>query len=241
MLNHSPINRTGHIRSFPYKTLPNSATGLDSLIVGRQTLCAQRHTIQPAFTWSAGVRSEQLIGLSKTIAVAFVLMATQLTSAVTVDLFDGNSSASFDVDSSAGQFSWFVDEASHLAQQAFWYRTGSMSYKAALSDLNRVGLLSSNTNFDPRDDTLLVAYRDTAETMKISVRYVLTGSTQGSGTADIMEVISIVNLSDDPLDITFFQFVDFELDGTPEDESVLFLHDNTVRQASGLVSVSETV
>jgi hypothetical protein len=73
------------------------------------------------------------------------------------------------------------------------------------------------------------------------VRYSLLGGTAGSGTSDLGEQIRIVNTGEEALDFHFFQYADFDLCGTSEDDSVNFVNANAVQQTDPSCTLSETV
>ena len=153
-------------------------------------------------------------------------------------LVDDNSTATFDTDSQANAFNWVVDGVDQLFQQAFWYRIGNVA-EQSLDVLPHPVEGITDTNFDGNFDTLFVRYSGVG--FRVDVRYALDGGTPGSRASDIAEQISIVNLGTSPLDFHFFQYSDFELNGTAANDSAVFTNANAVRQFEGVLSVSETV
>lgn len=176
------------------------------------------------------------------IFIAIVVMMTgTATLAADVVLIDGNATATFDLNSSAGMKDWHVDGVDHMFQQWFWYRIGNAGGESSIDTLNLNGWFTSNTNFDPQDDTLCVQYGDPAGRFTIELRFLLTGSTAGSGTSDMAESISIVNTGATTLDFHFFQYCDFDLDDTLVDERVEITGGNTAAQESMGYTTAETV
>ena len=88
-------------------------------------------------------------------------------------------------------------------------------------------------------DTRFVKYD--GGSFEIELRFILDGGRPGSGSSDMAELISINNLSGDPLDISFFQYANFDLGGVPAGDTVVFTNPNTVRQSKGLLHLTETV
>jgi len=153
-------------------------------------------------------------------------------------LSDANSVAEFDTGAQANNFNWRVDGQDQLFTQGFWYRVGNAA-EQSITSLPIIGEIATNTNFDPGLDTLFVAYGGTG--FDISVRYVLHGGLPGSRSSDMAEQIRIDNRGPGPLDFHFFQYVDFDLNGTAGGDSGVFTNINTVRQSEGALRVAKTV
>lgn len=156
----------------------------------------------------------------------------------TFTLTDANSSAHFDTGSPINNDSWIVDGANQLRSQAFWFRIGD-NPEQSVHSLPIFGEIPTNTNFDPGLDTLFVQYNGSG--FQIQTRYGLQGGTPGSGASDLSEQISIISTSASPLNFHFFQYADFDLRGTPGQDTAVFENANAVRQSQGPIEVSETV
>jgi len=173
--------------------------------------------------------------------IAFTLFGgaqSQSASAGFFTLVDSNSTATFDTASAGNNNSWVVDGVNHLFQQAFWFRVGLNSEESLhLLPIAVEGI--TDTDFDLDPDTLYVRYTGAGFTTE--VRYTLAGGSAGSLASDIGEQISIHNVSPNPLDFHFFQYVDFDLLGTAEGDTAVFVNSNTVKQTEGISSISETV
>ncbi|MFZ2874181.1 MAG: hypothetical protein WAZ94_06830 [Phycisphaerales bacterium] len=149
------------------------------------------------------------------VAGAMPAMATIYT------LEDGNSRAVVnDAGTLGGMTSWVVDGVENLTLQGFWFRTNTMSSERNIGTLPLVGFVHTDTNgiSDPRADTLRLRYDGGG--YFIETRWSLRGGTSGSFTSDIAETISIINTSNQPLIISFFQYSDFDLGGTVTDQSL---------------------
>lgn len=153
--------------------------------------------------------------------------------ATVFSLVDNNSVYEVDDASSAGAFNWFVDGTDQLHQQWFWYRVGASGGEAA------VNTISAPTSTLISANILKTTY--TAAAFKVDITYILTGGTGGSGTSDVAEIISISKIGSGSLDFHFFQYSDFDLDGTAGGDAVGFPNANTVRQTGDSVALSETV
>jgi hypothetical protein len=158
--------------------------------------------------------------------------------AVTMTLTDLNSTASIDPSSQSGMSNWSVNGTNQLAQQWFWFRTGSTGPESSIDTLPLVGATASDTNLNPGNDKLVLRY-GSASTFFIDVTYTLNG-TPSSG-SDMGEQIAITNNSGSPLDFHFFQYTDFDLGGTAAGDTVTLDNANTVRQFKGGNVIAETV
>ena len=148
-------------------------------------------------------------------------------------LNDANSTAQFDLGTQAGQFNWVVDQTPQLAQQWFWYRVGDLP-EASFDTIGAPVVIQPIPSFLSATYTMPGSF-----TAPLSL--FLSGGQLGSGTADIAETIRINNISGSPLDFHLFQYVNFDLNGTPQGDTVHFLAPNTVEQSEGSTILSETV
>lgn len=171
--------------------------------------------------------------------------AVHQSSAALFVLSDDNSSANFETEtlnphpaSPVNNVHWLVDGVDQLREQAFWFRVGNTDERS-LHNLPVAGQVASNTNFDPANDTLFVRYNGPG--FQADMRYVLDGGAPGSGASDITEQISITNVTAAPLDFHFFQFTDFNVQGTPGGDSGVFTNPNAVDQFEGNVLFTETI
>src|SRR3954468_24302409 len=69
------------------------------------------------------------------VLAAFSAATVQQSVAALFTLTDDNSIAQFEPAAPANNFNWFVDGNDILAQQAFWYRTGSAGPEFSLHTL----------------------------------------------------------------------------------------------------------
>ena len=177
---------------------------------------------------------KRLVGLMFAIALLTWTSSGQATLWVLSDL---NSSLTIDdatTSEPAGVNSWIVDGNSHLYEQWFWYRAGSLGGESMLSSL---ALSSASLGFGGRG--LNLVYSGAGFT--VDVTYLLTGGAAGSYTSDLAESIRINNTGTSALDFHFFQYSDFDLDNSPGGDTVQFPNANTVTQSGGVLTLSETV
>jgi hypothetical protein len=126
-------------------------------------------------------------------------------------LSSGNSSVSIDVGSQTGMYNWTVDGQNQLNQQWFWYRTGNSGPAASIDTI------SSPTASLLTASILSTTYANAQ--FSVNVLYSLVGGAPGSGTSDLSEQISIQNLTRSTLSFDFFQYADFNLGGTPNNDT----------------------
>ena len=160
-----------------------------------------------------------------------------------ITLEDANSTAVWDLDSSAGQKDWTVDEVDHMTQQWFWYRVGSegSDREYSIDTLTQGTPITMDTNGSGEGNLLFVEYTSAAPSFTVSLTFLLTGGTTGSGNSDIMEVIKVENTGSDSLDFHLFQYCDFDLKATPDDDTVQISGGNAANQTDPTHVVTETV
>jgi hypothetical protein len=150
--------------------------------------------------------------------------------ALIVTLSDMNATAQINLDSQAGMSNWTVDGINNLNQQWFWYRVGNAGPERSIDTLTRTTtLLGTNT--------LTVTYVGAG--FAIDIAYTLMGGTAASATADIAETIRVRNTGPSPVNFHFFQYSDFDLMNTPNDDTVQ-INDVVARQWDPTLSLSET-
>jgi hypothetical protein len=128
-------------------------------------------------------------------------------SAQTVNITNGNSSASIDLSSSAGMSAWLVDGVNILNQQSFLFRTSS----GVAAPISSLGMPSVSQLSAMSLSAIYVGPQFTLTTV-----YSLIGGGPGSGVADIAEQIKIQNTGLAPLSLALFQFADFAGGGNIE-------------------------
>jgi hypothetical protein len=128
-------------------------------------------------------------------------------SAQTVNVSNNNSSASINLSSPTGMSNWLIDGVNILNQQSFLFRTGS----GVAAPISSLGAPSVN---QPSTKSLNAIYAGPQFTLTTS--YSMVGGGPGSGAADLTEQIRILNTSVTPLNLVFFQFVNFAGNGNIE-------------------------
>lgn len=169
-----------------------------------------------------------IAGLAMTLVV---LAAWGVPRADAITLTDANSTVEINPTSQSGMSSWKVEGVNQLFQQWAWFRTGATGKESSLDTLPVVASLISSRILD-------LTY--TGVGFKIDVLYALTGGSAGSHVSDIGETIRIINTSQSALDFHFFQYADFNLNGTPGGDTVEVLNPSKTRQTEG-GTVQQTV
>lgn len=182
----------------------------------------------------------------RTITTAFALACfAGASNAGITALHDRNTSVNVnDAGTNAGMTDFVVDGVDNLFLQGFWFRTAGMNNEANVGTLALTGTSVTDTNpfVDNRPDTLALQYAGPG--FMIEPSWTVRGGSQGSFTGDVLETIIIRNImTAGPLVISFFQYSDFDLNGSINDTSVEILGPlfNTARQSDGAASLSETV
>ena len=160
---------------------------------------------------ATGVACALLIG-------AMVLVPVQMVQAdPIVTIADRNASATFDLGSDMGMYDWTLAGTDHLYQQWFWIRVGDGDVMP-INDLGLFGSQTIDTNLDGFDDQLSLRYDD--DITRIDATFLLRGSGTGSPMSTLTEMIRVENLTDAAVQISLFQYADFDLGGTITDEMV---------------------
>ncbi len=183
------------------------------------------------------LRTHMLQGV---VALSLAAVAGSAQGAPLFVLEDHNSTVSFDAGSQAGTFDWLVDGTSHLVQQWFWFRIGN-NPEQSIDTLPLTGASVTDTNpfSDNRPDALFLRYENAG--LKIEPTFILRGANVGSYSSDLAEQIKITNKGTSTITISFFQYADFDLNGTAFDDSVSIFAGNHVVQTEGPVVMSESV
>lgn len=174
------------------------------------------------------------------LAVACGLAAIEPSQAAIFVMQDRNSEVSVDSGSQAGMYEWLVGGNDQIAKQWFWIGAGN-NPEQSLDTLTLVSSSLSNGNADPLPERLSLTYAEARGQYEVIVDFVLTGGSASSGVSDVAEIIRIRNTSQGAIDFRFYQYVDLDLLGTPDNDVAQILNSNAVGQTDGVSGVSETV
>jgi len=169
------------------------------------------------------------------LAAVLLLMLSGPAQATTWNLTSGNSSLLIDDASMRGNYSWILDGVEQYAQQDkdlanypdglpgqwFWYRIGDSGPEQPVNVMSLTAY--SNLMADPDlPDALTLVYEQTGANpqLKVPLNFTLQGGSVGSRDADLSEQISIKNIGTTPLSLHFFEYADFDLGATADDDQV---------------------
>jgi len=178
---------------------------------------------------------------------AMIVAASGQARADLYTLIDKNSQVSVNTgadgaDGVRGVNEWSVNGVNQLHQQWFWYRVGTGTGEASIDTLPLTFAKASDTNGNPGDDILFLTY-GTEGGLQIDVKLSLQG-TDGDLHSDMGEQIAIRNTGRTDLDMHFFQYSDFDLNGTSAGQSVILTpagHPFRANQVGAGLALNETV
>lgn len=159
--------------------------------------------------------SKQFLVFQSSFLLAAVMFFPLTSKAVNYVLSDNGSTFQVDVDSSSGAHWWDVDGINNqLQKQWFYYRIGG----GLAQPINNIS--TAFVNFTTAN-SLSVTYTDTGLLpFSLTVEYTLNGGGVGSGNGDMLETISVYNPGPTNLDFHLFQYSNFDLLGSPNNDSV---------------------
>ncbi len=142
-------------------------------------------------------------------------------------LTDGNSTVKIDPNNSAGNFQWQVNGPNgtfdHLSRQWFWYRIGN-SPEASIDTIDATPLIETlGTNFVRLTYTL-------PGVIEFRISFELAGGANGQFESSLTEGIKVTNLSNSSVDLNVFQYADFDLFATPNDDNGQFTSASRIEQ-----------
>lgn len=153
----------------------------------------------------------------------------------------GNDAVQIDPDTSGGVFNWYIDglapQNDQMTQMWFWYRYGSMTQELPIDTISAPTVLHNG-------DIVLISYANA----DIQVDVQFTIADLGPGKSDLRARVTVDNLgetvADDITGFHLFQYTNFDLNNTPNDETVRIgapVVFNTATQTESIAAASETV
>jgi hypothetical protein len=156
-------------------------------------------------------RVKRLASLCAALVASGVLFSPGHAIAQVYTMSNGGSTATVNVGNTGvlGMNSWSVGgvSGSQLNQQWFWYSVNN----AVQQPINAIGAASVFNFSSPASpiDNLGVQYQNAQLT--VQVQYILSGNGPSSGSADMVENLSIVNTSASSINLSFYQYSNFNL------------------------------
>jgi len=180
-------------------------------------------------------------------AVAFAMVAPANAVPLTQTLTDENSTAEFTSNAGVSQLqaTWVVDGVSQLFEQNFYIDIGATGAAPTnLAGIAPTAFSATDTNLSGDLNNLFVRWDDiNGSGVRVDINFSLDGATAGTGLSDLGEQIDISNFSGQDVDIRFFEYVDFDLNGAAGGDTASSSSSPvaSVLQTSQGVSLSETV
>jgi hypothetical protein len=152
-------------------------------------------------------------------AAAFAALAPSNAVALTELLQDENSTAQFTANAGGSQLqaTWTVDNISQLFEQNFYIDVTGTTGNAPvnLAGIAPTAFSATDTNLSGSNNNLFVRWDDiNGSGIRVDIQFSLDGATAGTGLSDLGEQIDISNFSGQAVAVRFFEYVDFDLDGT---------------------------
>lgn len=149
--------------------------------------------------------------------VAFLLTAglPAAAGAAPITLRDGAARVVIDPANQDGLKEWRLG-AQHAKKQWWWYRVGDSGPEASIDTLEMQSAITSDTDGDGRDDTLVVTWRHPEGLFHLEMSWRLTGSitlVPGYLQSTLDQQIQLTSLTPGAQDITLFLYVDMDLGG----------------------------
>lgn len=162
--------------------------------------------------YSLAQSSRKRLSICAFALTAVLLVSARETQATDYLLTDGNSTATVDPNSQAGMHQWTVNGVNQLAQQWFWFRTASAGPgQHSIDSISAPAITPVGNNY-------LASTYTAAGQYDVTIEYHLQGGSFGH--SDITENITIDNLSAAPINFTFFQFSNFNLNNMPSGDNI---------------------
>lgn len=170
--------------------------------------------------------ASRLLALTLLAAAAAIAGPSLKPARAALVLADGNSEVLIDPQTALGAFSWTVNDTEHLSQQWTWFRLGPAG--AGNPELPLNFLLP--WPIDVTANTLSVSFSNAD--LAINLGYELIGGPAGSGTSTLAKTFSVVNAGTASLTVNIFDFFDFDVDSS-YDNNLLTLDASRVVTQSG--------
>lgn len=140
-----------------------------------------------------------------------------------------NSNFKIDTSSQTIGYEWNVDNRQHLNELSNWFRVGNAAIQPVtdpngLNGLIKTGEMLIGTN------QLLVNWADPSGRFELDIEFTVIGNAHGSGLSTFGESIKITNTSQSPLEFHFYEYIDLDLDQSPNDDTLLVTSQNTLSQ-----------
>jgi hypothetical protein len=171
-------------------------------------------------------------------AVIFVTaLQPRFAEATYFPLVDGNSLFEIETQQQAMAFGWKVDGVEHMQELSNWYRISRIGTTNVINpetSAHQLSLVSESFN---SPSSMTVTYTDN-DLFQMEITFTIIGGAPGSGYSEMGECVRITNISNMtntthgpvPIAFHFFEYIDLDLDDTPNDDEVSMIGPTTVHQ-----------
>lgn len=134
----------------------------------------------------------------------------------------------------SGVVDWVVNGIDVMYEENFWFRVGDTGREVALTELELFGIATSDSNpfVDDRDNVLSARYVY-GDLFTADITYSLQGSANGC-CSDLAEQLTINNTSGRRLDLSVFEYTDFDIGDVYDDVAYLEDVDTFIQWDFGL-------
>ena len=177
---------------------------------------------------------KRFAALGARLALSALLLAPARGTAQVVTLTNAGSTATIDLGGSAGMDNWTVNGQNQLHLQWFWYRTDA----GLAQPVNTLGGLQ----YQVLGNNMLDALYQNGQ-LSVEIMYTLIGGGLNSASASLTEQIIVANLSGSAFDLNFYQYSDFDLLASANDNVQITGSPgnyNYVHQWNGVTAIEET-
>ena len=150
-------------------------------------------------------------------------------------LLGGNSRFEINTQSQALAYEWWVDGKQHLTELSNWYRISRIGNTNVSNPETSAHTLPIVNEYYNGSNSMTVEYSDN-DLFKMDITFTLLGGAWNSGYSSMGECVRITNITDttrpiaELLGFHFYEYLDLDLDETPNDDEVAFVNPSLVRQ-----------
>jgi len=168
-------------------------------------------------------------GLVRLSFVSSIVAASVFGSAQVFTLTDTGTSAHIVANSTVGLDQWIIGGVDQVFTNTYMWRLGDSGTADYLQNLTLSSFSQSGNRF------LDLTYTNAVQGFAVDVTYVLSGA---STSFDLAEIVRVRNTGNNTLDFRLFQYNDFDLNGTPSNDTATRLNSSQIMQQDGAVSLN---
>lgn len=184
------------------------------------------------------MKSRSAVGASLSLAACFLIACPRDACASgDISLIDLNASFIVTTGTGFGNYSWRVNNTEGLFQQWFWYREGAMTQERPIDDVNSGLTIQRMEQTSP--NTLEIEYA--SDRLSITTRHVLKGSPNAVPVSWLGVGVQLENKTDEVMDLHFYHYADFDLNGSPSGEVAEIVSPSYIWQTEGVSLITQLV